>query len=214
MRPEDIILDNNFNLKLCDYGIQNAIINSSPKLKWVKDVYQKNTSLSPEIIKLIGATEKSDIFNLGVILFSMVIGFRPFKEMNPLSDIFYKLIQEKNPKKYWQIIEKNAKINVSQELKDLIFKMLALDSSDRIGIEEILSHPWILNDDIPNCHFIANYFNQILDSNKKINKNIKNENKNVILYFAKTLFENLEKEQKKTISDHMKRFFVKFKNND
>jgi serine/threonine protein kinase len=39
-------------------------------------------------------------------------------------------------------------VDVSDEVKDLILKMLVVEPSNRIGFEEFFKHPWVCNSDL------------------------------------------------------------------
>jgi serine/threonine protein kinase len=199
LRLEDLTLDQDYNLKLNNYGIPHAIIRCSQNLDWVSGVCQKNGSLSPEIVAQSCSGEKSDIFNLGVVLFSMVTGFRPFKEINSVNDFLYKCIQNNDALKYWQFIKKSSKIELSKEFKDLILKMLSPDYLKRISLAEIKTHPWMnMNaNEIVTPDIIFNFFNnhnhnQNNNSNNLCSKNKSkiNENKNKINEKKNTIIKN------------------------
>jgi serine/threonine protein kinase len=165
LRLEDFGLDFDLNLKLKNFSISNAIIKCCLNFEWIKWINCKNSTLSPEVIESRGIDEKSDIFNLGVILFSIVIGGRPFQKLDA-SDYSYRLIKVQDFSNFWKFKEKSSKLKLSNELKDLIFKMLCVDVQKRIALEEILRHPWIANYET-NLQNINKYFSGILMSSKQ-----------------------------------------------
>lgn len=93
--------------------------------------------MPPEV--LIGFTEstpKIDVWALGIMLHALVLGYFPFRSSN-----------KEELKK--QIIEKEISIDrketlISDECCDIMMRMLDKDPLQRISINEILDHPWIV----------------------------------------------------------------------
>lgn len=172
LRQEDIMLDESFNLKLNDFCLQYAVLSCLPASQWQKFIFKTKSSLPPEILypsKLFASeNKKSDVFNIGVILFSIVIGYKPFRDININSDIFYRLIYNEDFDSFWKIIENSTKIEVTAELKDLIDKMLMTDHDKRIGIDGIRNHPWFISKDVASSQSVFEYFNGIIHNFQKI----------------------------------------------
>jgi Ca2+-binding EF-hand superfamily protein len=90
---------------------------------------------APESILDFEYSTKSDIWQAGCILYTMLAGHPPFHS---------------NPKYRYQItrltyspMKGAAWDNISSEAKDLVDKMLTKDPLQRITIEGVLSHPWL-----------------------------------------------------------------------
>lgn len=81
----------------------------------------------------ISASKALDIWALGIILYMMVFGFHPFKSRN----------RDKTIK---NIIEQPVKfppsVPVTDELKDLLCKMLEKDPENRINMFNLMNHRW------------------------------------------------------------------------
>ena len=89
--------------------------------------------------------QSADVFALGVILFSMIFGQKPFYEAS-LNDKHYNYIAENQCDEFWNIHQKSmADKNkfISHELKDLIMSMLQYDQVRRISVTDIFGHPWL-----------------------------------------------------------------------
>jgi serine/threonine protein kinase len=80
---------------------------------------------------------KSDIWAMGVILYVMTAGKRPFKGSN--AQLLYKKIMT---------LDYEIPIHFSDELEDLIQSIFVKDPTKRIDMEGIRNHPW-LNIDYP-----------------------------------------------------------------
>ncbi len=70
----------------------------------------------------------------------MVTGYSPFVGCE--SEIMEKIKTYKN---MTQIKEKLIENKVSEHLVDLLDKILICDTNKRLPIEEVVKHPWIIN---------------------------------------------------------------------
>ena len=141
IKPENILVGNDFNIKLIDFGFSNQIRDNN---FIIHSSSGTDTYCAPEICKAhIKGYDgiKSDIFSLGVLLFVIKVGKFPFNMSNYL-DKRYRNILEKNYDQFWQGFKKD---NLSNDFKDLINHLVCYDPSERFSIEEILEHPWIVN---------------------------------------------------------------------
>lgn len=111
--------------------------------------------MAPELLKGdMRSTPKIDVWALGLMLHGFVFGFLPFshkdveklKEMIKEEELDYKHIKRLKPNtiKIESRLEMNNLLRkTSNELIDLILKMLNKDPEERIPIIEIYEHPWI-----------------------------------------------------------------------
>lgn len=100
--------------------------------------------LAPETIKGVGQDEMSDWWSLGCILFEFLYGYPPFHAETPelvFQNILNHNIQWPSPED-----EAECEIQISDNAKDLINKLLNPDPNSRIGAqsgaEEIKLHPF------------------------------------------------------------------------
>ena len=132
IKPENIVFveSGNFNaLKLIDFGL-SIQQNAKRDNRRVGTPYY----MSPEMIKG-NFVYASDVWSVGVILFIMVTGKRPFRGKCK-EEVYNKISSGKYDYKSLN----NAKC--SEELKDLIKKMIVCDPDKRITIEACLEHIW------------------------------------------------------------------------
>lgn len=129
LKLENILLTDEGDVKVIDFGFTRE--------------YSKNSLLStycgsvayaaPE---MIAGTKYSgpavDIWSLGVILFTLVCGYLPFDDDNET------VIQKKITSLEYVIPD-----SVDPVCRDLITKILQLDGSKRLSIQNILNHPWL-----------------------------------------------------------------------
>jgi len=91
----------------------------------------------------------ADGWSLGVCLFAMVSGFFPLDEASPSDWRFNKLRDEqaRNPRaSTTDIVYKWYKRNTQHltvELKDLLDKLLQIDPSKRMTLDQVAAHPWV-----------------------------------------------------------------------
>ncbi len=138
IKPENVLLNEGIVAKLTDFGWSNYIQEDKER----KTVCGTPIYLAPEIIKEQGHDERVDIWCIGVLLFELITGTVPFKgnDIETLkSNILHLRIawpKEMNP-----------------DAKDLISKILKLDPSQRISLEDMLEHPFFLKyfPDAPSC---------------------------------------------------------------
>ncbi|ORY06790.1 Pkinase-domain-containing protein [Neocallimastix californiae] len=129
LKLENVLLSNDFKIKLSDFGFTREF--SSSKLL---DTYCGSVAYAaPEMI-----TGKqyngpgADIWSLGVILYTMVCGTLPFDDETD------EIIHQKILNLKYEIPD-----FISEECKDLITRILKIEPSERITIEEILNHKWM-----------------------------------------------------------------------
>eukprot|EP00826_Nyctotherus_ovalis_P063270 TRINITY_DN9264_c0_g1_i2.p1 TRINITY_DN9264_c0_g1~~TRINITY_DN9264_c0_g1_i2.p1 ORF type:complete len:266 (-),score=78.37 TRINITY_DN9264_c0_g1_i2:15-812(-) len=114
IKAENILLDNEFQLKLSDFGFAASINgkDGSGYLHTYKGTYRY---MAPEIHAASGYSgEKVDVFACGVLLFVMAVGTAPFRSAK-VSDPNYVALQG-NQKKFWDdLAAAESKVKLSQE---------------------------------------------------------------------------------------------------
>lgn len=129
LKPENLLLTENNNLKIIDFGLSNQY--KAGQL--LETPCGSPCYAAPEMIlgrKYSGLMV--DIWSTGIILFAMVCGYLPFEDKN-------------NDKLYKKILECKLDIpdHVSKNCRDLIKKILTVNPSKRISLEEIKSHSFL-----------------------------------------------------------------------
>ncbi|CAD8118934.1 unnamed protein product [Paramecium sonneborni] len=162
LKLENILLDDNFNILICDFGYAIKFMDAQGKRIKINNYVGSPSTAAPEIfLQQPYHGIEADLFQLGVILFQITSGFCPFQTANIKSDQVYQLIYRKQHNKFWEI----QQVDFSPELKDLIIKLLAFNPNQRLSISEIQTHPWILKsgvDDSLIVHEMSNRYQQIL----------------------------------------------------
>jgi calcium-dependent protein kinase len=133
LKPENILLEDKndlLNLKLVDFGHATRLNPGSRIRVPVGSSYY----IAPEVLK--GSyTEKCDLWSCGVITYMLLSGKPPFDGKSD-DEIIEKV------KKCSYHFKDEVWKSVSNEAKDLIFKLLALPDV-RISAQEALEDPWL-----------------------------------------------------------------------
>lgn len=130
IKLDNILLGSEFNAKIADFGISCTIVEGEILYK------QCGTPayLAPEIIKNEGYTGfATDIWSLGVLLHTLLLGKVPFKA-DTLEVLYSRILSSQ--------VEIPSSPRISEECKDLILRMLDKNPKDRISVDEIKKHPW------------------------------------------------------------------------
>ena len=148
LKLENLLFDDNFNLKIADFGYATSIRgkNGSGKLHTILGT---ESYMAPEIHagKAYSGTAV-DIFACGVILFIMLSGNPPFLKADAKSDSYYKLFKTNEQLTFWTAHSNHMTEQLgregfySEEFMDLMNGMLAYNPQNRPTIEQIKAHPW------------------------------------------------------------------------
>jgi len=136
LKPENLLLmlnpDGTTTVKISDFGLAGLYDGNAQ----MKTFCGTEGYAAPEIMQNVPYDDTVDIWSLGVIIYIILSGFRPFE-----AEDRYEL--------YQQVINADYEFfspewdSISSEAKDLIQKMLKVKSTERITIDQALAHPWI-----------------------------------------------------------------------
>ena len=178
LKAENILLDNEFNPKICDFGFSTYIEDTS-KITWGTKYYfapevlitNKDFSkyeLSPKYIKEFNGA-KADVFALGVILFNLLTSKHSFTYPNK-KDGLYKYIISHKYDNFWK--QQNLNVDLKEEFKELFVKMIEQDPEKRIEINDIENSKWIKDfknkSDNEKNKIESDLYDEFLDREKKI----------------------------------------------
>ena len=166
IKLENLLIDLNNNVKICDFGIGRKIKNKNQLLH---DQCGTLMYMAPEI--LLSSKEKGyepfpvDIWSSGISLYIMLSGTLPFNYKNKKNEddeeeeeneeeeesfsekSKSKKNEEDNFKLQYSIVYKEPKKieKISDEARDLLKGLLNKDPKKRLTCEQILNHPWLNN---------------------------------------------------------------------
>lgn len=139
LKPENLLLlspENDSEVKIADFGFAKRVfVPNSLTTQCGTPGY-----VAPEILEGLPYDTAADMWSVGVILYILLGGYPPFIEKNQ-RDLFRKIRRGEYEfhEEYWGA--------VSQDAKNLISSLLAVDPKKRLAAEEALSNNWIMGDD-------------------------------------------------------------------
>ncbi|MDQ1146754.1 serine/threonine protein kinase [Bacillus sp. SORGH_AS 510] len=129
IKPHNILIDHNGNVKVTDFGIAMAL--SATSITQTNSVLGSVHYLSPEQARGGMANRKSDIYSLGIVMFELLTGRLPFSGESAVS-IALKHLQSETPSvRRWNS-------SIPQSVENIVLKATAKDSSHRYNsVEEM-----------------------------------------------------------------------------
>jgi eukaryotic-like serine/threonine-protein kinase len=103
LKPENVFVCTDGHLKILDFGLatsgQQAIglLNVEAKATEPGTILGTVGYMSPEQVRGSIADERSDIFSLGVMLYEMIAGARPFREETPVETLYAIMKNDRRP---------------------------------------------------------------------------------------------------------------------
>ncbi|KAG7354729.1 serine/threonine protein kinase [Nitzschia inconspicua] len=140
LKPENVLIDKDGYPLITDFGFTRQL----KKDELAYTMCGTPNYLPPEIIKNLGHGAPADNWSLAVLIYEVVQGESPFwyEGLDQVS-LFHAICEED----YYPLPEEG----VSEELRDLIHRLLEKNPSKRLGTfreKDILKHPWFAPLDI------------------------------------------------------------------
>jgi len=79
IKPENILLDENFNAKVSDFGLAKLISTKDQRYRSLTSIRGTRGYLAPEWLANLPITSKSDVYSYGMVLLEIVSGRRNFE---------------------------------------------------------------------------------------------------------------------------------------
>lgn len=136
LKPENILAvndDDNSDVKLVDFGLSKTFGPSETST----EAYGTLCYVAPEILLQKPYNKAVDLWSLGIIIHLMLSGTLPFdhKEDREIAKkTIYEEVSFSHPA--WQ--------HISPEAKELCARLLEKDPEERISLELVLQHGWII----------------------------------------------------------------------
>ncbi len=123
LKPENILLDTEGNAYLSDFGIAKDLADNQA-ITQNNAILGSPAYLSPEQIKGESVTAQSDIYAMGIVLYEMLTGKRPYEATSPAT-LMYKHLSEQLP-------DINTQVEgLPTELNLVLSRATAKDPADR-----------------------------------------------------------------------------------
>ena len=192
IKPDNILLNLNNNIKICDFGVSKEIKNGV----LLSDSCGTPAFIAPEILLDVPYDPyMTDIWSCGVVLYVMISGYFPFTGINETQ-----LNKNILGGKFFKIS------NISNDLDDLINKILELNPKKRIKLDEILNHPWLAKEEDINIKDLLYKKELFTEAEKiiysKLRKNYKEINSNEEINLEAFTYRNIDtKYQDENLND-------------
>lgn len=147
IKPENILIDAEFNLKLADFGTAGRFSQDASKT----GVLGTPLYFCPEKhLETEYNPFKADLFSLGMVLFIMVTGNLPFEAATE-EDCLYNLIIEGKFDEFWKTHEQLKEAQdghlpkgmFKESFKSLLNRLFNYDPCERLTINEIKQSEWV-----------------------------------------------------------------------
>lgn len=136
LKPENILMTDDTDgaqPKLVDFGLSKII---GPNEK-CNDPFGTLSYVAPEVLLQKPYDKTVDLWSLGVIIYLLLSGTLPFDDDDD-KEIARQTIHDEVDFSYhiWK--------SIGDDVKDMIAKLLAKEKEDRMSLEDVLQHPWIV----------------------------------------------------------------------
>ncbi|CAH1130031.1 unnamed protein product [Ceutorhynchus assimilis] len=129
LKPENLLLGSNGEIKIADFGW--SVHTPSSRRTTICGTLDY---LPPEMVNGNSHDEKVDLWSLGVLCFEFLCGKPPF-EATSYTDTYRRI-----SKGYF-----NFPSHIPKGAQDLIRALMKVNPDERLRLESVLKHPWILS---------------------------------------------------------------------
>lgn len=128
IKPENLLVDDKNEVKIADFGWSvHAPTSRRMTLCGTLDY------LPPEMVEGREHDKAVDLWCLGILCYEFLVGEPPFVS-SAQKETFRRIRQ----------VDLRFPVHVSSEAQDLIRKLLVRESTQRLGLDQVLQHPWIV----------------------------------------------------------------------
>lgn len=124
IKPENILISNDGRIKVADFGLARNTSLAQTMTAESSVVLGSVSYLSPEQVKRGIADARSDVYAIGILLFEMLLGRKPYDGETPIQ-IAYRHVNDRIPN------VKEFKPEIPDEIADLIFQATAPNPDQR-----------------------------------------------------------------------------------
>lgn len=138
IKPSNILINDQGQIKLCDFGISGHLVDSLAKTRAAGCV----PYMAPERIDFSHQTYdiRADVWSLGMTLYELATGKRPFSECHTDFDILVKVVKDDPP-------TLPDSMDFSQEFRSFLSACLTKDWRQRPKYQQLIKHDFIKNYD-------------------------------------------------------------------
>ena len=181
LKMENIMLDKDFTIKLADFGYATSLKGKTGDGKLTTPLGTRAYAAPEIFLKKPYNGISSDIFSLGVVLFTLVTCKMPFGQA-VRSDKYYRFIMVNQYDKYWERLKAagNDVDSLSKEFKQLFINMIKFNPNERPSTNEILNSDWMKGDSANNFDVLSDFAAREITVKQQLElEKISNENENI-----------------------------------
>jgi len=130
IKAENIMLDKYKNIRLADFGLSKQFTTENP---FRETLCGSPAYAAPEMIRNQPYTAMADIWSSGVLLYALLCGVLPFNSDNT-TVVMHQIVYQ----------DPIYPLFLSENCRDLLKRLLTKDWRQRITLQQIKEHPWII----------------------------------------------------------------------
>ncbi|CAO3672258.1 unnamed protein product [Umbelopsis vinacea] len=131
IKPENLMLGLRGELKIGDFGWSVHTAGTSARRQTLCGTLDY---LAPEMVEAKDHSDKIDIWSLGVLMYEFLCGSPPFEDMAGQRATYLRIAR----------VDLKIPNHVSSDAADLIRKLLKYNPDERLSLEHVQQHPWIV----------------------------------------------------------------------
>lgn len=131
VKPSNILINDEGQIKLCDFGISGRLVDSMAKTRTGCLPY-----MAPERIEQTKYDVSSDVWSLGITLYELATGRSPYADCQTEFHILSRVVNEEAP-------SLPMEMDFSPEFRNFISKCLTKDHEQRPKYRKLLEHEFI-----------------------------------------------------------------------
>ena len=135
LKSDNLLLDSNGKIKLCDFGCSKRYENDVNESGIVNSMKGSLPWMAPEVMKQGGYGRKADIWSLGCVLIEMLTGKPPWNDSDNQVMLMMKVIVYNE--------QPQMPINISEPCRNFITNCLDRDPNKRMSAREMLNHEFL-----------------------------------------------------------------------
>ncbi|KAJ3274355.1 diacylglycerol O-acyltransferase 1 [Borealophlyctis nickersoniae] len=137
LKPENLLYRDSSpeaELVIADFGVSNFVHGDN----LLMTLCGSPMYAAPEVLKRSGHSKPADLWSIGVITYTVLVGYPPFDYAEDFADLVEGITHGrwKFDSPYWD--------QISEDAKDFIKRLMQLKPNDRATAREAMLHPWLI----------------------------------------------------------------------